>query len=582
MRLNLKVAAAVAVAGVSTLLLSACGVGGGGGGSATASGNYADCPENINTCNAVPADQVQQGGTITFAIEKNIPNWNVNSSEGNVFETGMATKAFLPYAFTSTPELKTELNTELMVSADQVDPTTLVYKIKPEATWSDGTPISAADFAYNWKTQDVRQCPDCATAGNGGFDQIENVVGSDNGKTVTVTLSKPFTDWRSYFNSAAPLYPAHIAAQHGDINTPEGLASSFDWFGKNVPTYSGGPFVIDNWQDNQALTLKPNPRWYGETKPKLDTLIMRVITDATQEPIALQNDEVQVLYPQPQVDIVQQIQQIPNVSQAQQLGLTWEHVDFNLQTPALKDKALRRALFTATNRQDIIDKTVGQFNPEVAPLNSLMFLPQRPEYTDNLAGTALGSGDIEAAKKILTDAGYTGVGTDLVAPDGQAVPDLRVRYTVGNAIRQNTSELLAQYAQQLGVNVAVEPTDDLGTTLDSGDYDLMVFAWVQSPFPFGGAQQLWLSSSGSNFGGYTNPKSDQLINAAASSTDEAAAAQQLNQADKIILGDAYVLPLYQKPTLVATQNTVANVRGNATLDGPMYNVAEWGLRSEGS
>lgn len=578
--MRMKAAAAVAVAGVGALLLSACGVGGGGG-DATASGNFADCPENINTCNEVPADQLQDGGTITFAIEKNIANWNVNSAEGNVFETGMATKAFLPYAFNSTPELTTELNTDLMVSAELTNPTTAVYKIKPEATWSDGTPIGAADFVYAWKTQDARECPDCASAGNGGYDQIADVVGSDGGKTVTLTLERPYTDWQSFFGSNAPLYPAHIAAQQGDINTPAGLASSFEWLGANTPTYSGGPFTIQSWENNQALTLVPNERWYGATQPRVDTLILRVVTDATQEPIALQNNEVQVLYPQPQVDIVTQIQQIPGVSQVQQLGLTWEHFDLNLRNPVLQDTALRQAMFTAVNRQDIIDKTVGQFNPEVVPLNSLMFLPQQEEYTDNLAGTDLGSGNVERARQILTEAGYTGVGQDLVAPDGQAVPDLRIRYTVGNAIRQSQSELFAQYMQQLGIGITVEPTDDLGTTLTAGEYDIMVFAWVQSPFPFGGAQQLWLSDSGSNFGQYKNPRTDELINAAASSTDKAAAAQQLNEADKIILGDAYVLPIYQKPTLLATRDNVANVRGNATLDGPMYNVAEWALRAEG-
>lgn len=573
---RLRATASVAVFGAAALLLSACG--GGGGGNGLASGNFAECPTNLNGCNAVPADQVQQGGQITFAIEKNIPNWNVNSSEGNVFETGMATKAFLPYAWTSTPELKTTLNTELMVSADEVSPTSLVYKIKPEATWDDGTPISAADFVYNWKTQNAKTCAECETAGNGGFDQITNVVGSDNGKTVTVTLNKPYTDWRSFFNSSAPLYPAHIAAQHGDLNTPAGLKSSFDYFQTTVPTYSGGPYKIQNWQNNQALTLVPNPKWYGQTKPKLDRLIMRVVTDATQEPIALQNNEVQVIYPQPQVDIVSQVQQIPNVSQTQQLGLTWEHFDFNLRNPILKDKALRAALFTAVNTQDVIAKTVGQFNPDVKPLNSLMFLPQQPEYKDNVSATGFGSGNIDKAKQILTQAGYTGVGTAL-AKDGKAIPTMRIRYTVGNAIRQNECELFAQYAKQLGVNVEVQPTDDLGTTTTSGDYDIIVFAWVQSPFPYGGAQQLWLSTSGSNYGKYTNPKTDQLINAAASSTDTAAAGNQLNEADKIILGDAYVLPLYQKPTLVAAQNNVANVRGNATLDGPMYNVAEWGLKT---
>ncbi|RZT84048.1 peptide/nickel transport system substrate-binding protein [Pseudonocardia sediminis] len=573
-----KAAVAVAVGGAVTLLLSACG-GGGGGGSALASGNLADCPTNLNACNTVPADQVQQGGQITFAIEKNIDNWNVISSEGNVFETGMATKAFLPYTFGTTPDLKSALNTNLMVSADQTNPTTLVYKIKPNAAWDDGKPIDANDFVYGWKVQNPKTCPECETAGNGGYDQITNVVGSDNGKTVTVTLAKPYTDWQSFWGSAAPLYPAHIAAQHGDLNTPQGLASSFTWLGANVPTYTGGPYKIQNWQNNQALTLVPNPKWYGDTKPTLERLVMRVITDATQEPIALQNNEVQVVYPQPQVDIVNQIQQIPNVSQTQQLGLTWEHFDFNLQSAPLKDKALRQALYTAVNRQDIIAKTVGQFNPEVKPLDSLMFLPQQPEYKDNLTASGYGSGDIEKAKQILTQAGYTGVGTAL-AKNGQAVPPLRIRYTVGNSIRQNECELFAQYAKQLGVTVNVEPTDSLGKTTSSGDYDIIVFAWVQSPFPYGGAQQLWLSNSGSNYGKYQNPKTDQLINAAANSTDKAAAGQQLNQADEIILGDAYVLPIYQKPTLLAQQNTVANVRGNATLDGPMYNVAEWGLRTQ--
>lgn len=575
---RMRATAAVAVVGAAALLLSACG-GGGDGGGGTDTGAYAECATDPVGCATLPADQVQQGGQLSFAIEKNIPNWNVLSSEGNVLETGMVTKGFLPYAFVSAPDLKMRLNPDLMVSADQTSPTTLVYKIKPEASWDDGTPISAADFAYNWKVQNLKQCPECANAGNGGYDSITNVVGSDNGKTVTVTLAKPFTDWRAFFSSGAPLYPAHIAAKHGDLNSPAGLASSFDWLGKTVPTYSGGPYKVASWQDNTALTLVPNPKWYGATKPKLDRLVFRVITDATQEPIALQNNEVQVIYPQPQVDIVEQLRQIPNVSMAQGLGLQWEHYDLNLRNPFLKDKALRQALFTAVNRQDVIAKTVGQFNPEVKPLNSLMFVPGQDGYQDNIGDSGIGSGDVEKAKKILTDAGYTGVGTALVAPNKKAVPALRIRYTVGNAVRQSQCELFAQYAKQLGVNVTVQPTDDLGGTLTSGDYDVMNFAWVFTPFPFQNAQQTFLSTSGSNYGKYTNPKTDQMINQAAESADPAAATATLNEVDKIILQDAYELPIYQKPTLIASRDTTANVRNNSTLDGPTYNISEWGLKA---
>lgn len=578
-------ASAAACGAVAALLLAACGGGGGGGGEdgvpSTSTGVFEGCAD-LNTCNQVPADQLQQGGQVTFATEKNIDNWNLNSSEGNVADTNFAIKGLLPYSFVTTPDLKTTLNTDFVTSAEVTSeaPFTVTYKINPAAVWDDGTPVSADDFAFNWKTQNGRDCPGCVTAGNGGYDQIDSVVGSEGGQTVTVTWAKPYTDWKGVFNSAAPLYPAHIAAQQGDPNTPEGLQAGFDYLAATPINYTAGPYKVESWQPNTALTLVPNPAWYGAVKPKLDRLIFRIITDATQEPVALQNDEVQVIYPQPQVDLVSQVSQIPGVSQTQGLGLTWEHFDFNLVNPFLADKALRQAMYTAVNRQDIIAKTVGQFNPDVVPLDNHMFIPQQEGYSDNIGPTGQGSGDLERAKTILTDAGYTGVGTALVAPNGQAVPTFRVRYTVGNAVRQSQCELFASYVKGLGINTSIEPTDSLGDTTSSGDFDVIVFAWVQSPFVFGGAQQLWLSTSGSNYGKYNNPEVDRLINEAASSTDPAGAVGQLNQADKIMSDDAYVLPLYQKPTFVAVRDTVGNVRNNSSLDGPTYNAAEWGLKNQ--
>lgn len=587
-----RAASLVALSAAATLVLGACGGGGDtgggeggggaqGGGSSTATGLFENC-DDPNTCNEVPADQLQQGGQITMAIEKNIDNWNLNSSEGNVFETGLALKPLLPYAFITTPDLKSTLNPDFVTSAEVTSesPFVTTYEINPAAAWNDGTPVTVDDFVFNWKTQNGRDCPACETAGNGGYDQIQSVEGSNNGKTVTVTWTAPYTDWRSVFGSASPMYPGHIAAQQGDQNTPEGIKAAFDYFGVTPVDYSAGPYQVDNWQPNVALTLVPNPGYAGETKPQLERLIMRVITDATQEPIALQNNEVQVIYPQPQVDLVTQVSQIPGVSQTQGLGLTWEHFDFNLVNPFLAEKALRQAMFTAVNRDDIIAKTVGQFNSDVEPLGSHMFTPQQTGYEDYIADTGQGSGDLDKAKQILTDAGYTGVGEALVAPDGQAVPAFRIRYTVGNAIRQSQCELFANYVKGLGITVNVEPTDSLGTTLDSGDYDIMVFAWVQSPFAFGGAQQLWLSTSGSNFGKYNNPEVDRLINEAAASTDEAAATGQLNEAGTLMADDAYVLPLYQKPTFIGIRDEVGNVRNNSSLDGPTYNTEQWGLRNE--
>ncbi|MGH3991912.1 MAG: ABC transporter family substrate-binding protein, partial [Pseudonocardiaceae bacterium] len=484
-----QVLRATAFVAGATLLLSGCADGGGGDdGGAQTGAVFADCDTNPNACNSADPGELRQGGEVAFALEKNVSNWNLLSSEGNVLETGLVLRAILPATFYTQPDLTPALNENLLESAEmtETNPQTVVYEIRDNASWLDGTPITAADFIYNWRVQNGRDCPDCSPASIAGFDQVQSVVGSADGKTVTATYAKPYTDWRGVWGSGAPLYPAHIAAQHGDIETPQGRAESFTWFGTTVPTYSGGPFQIDDFQNNESITLVPNPAWYGPT-PSLDRLIFRIITDATQEPLALQNNEVQIIYPQPQVDLVQQVRNMPNVSSYVGLGLTWEHYDLNLANRFLAAEPLRDAIFTAIDRQAVIDKTVGQFTDKVEPLNNHNFMPQQDGYTDVVTEFGHGTGDVERARQILTDAGYRIEGGRLITPDGQPVPPMRIRYTTGNQIRQTQCELFAQQVKPLGLTVQVVPTDDLGGTLDQGDYDAIVYAWVASPFPYGGA-----------------------------------------------------------------------------------------------
>ncbi|MQA16200.1 MAG: ABC transporter family substrate-binding protein, partial [Pseudonocardiaceae bacterium] len=539
-----RVARGAALIAGAALVLSACGGGGGGGGQQ--GGVLADCEQNPNTCNSAEPGALRDGGEVAYALEKNVPNWNANSAEGNVFETGLVLQGVLPKAFITQPDLTVAMNENLLVSAEQTNsnPQTLVYEIQADAVWSDGTPITAQDFIYNWKVQNGRDCPDCAAAVTSGYEQIQSIEPSNNGKTFTVTMARPYTDWQGMWSGDSVIYPAHIAAQQGDLNTPEGLAAAFEYFGKTVPNYSAGPFQIEEFQNNVAIIETPNPRWYGEG-PNLDRLIFRVITEASQEPTALANNEVQVIYPQPQVDLVQQVQNIPGVSSFIGMGLTWEHFDFNLQNPFLAQEPLRDAMFTAIDRQAIIDATVGQFTDKAEPLNNHNFMPEQEGYTDVVSETGHGSGNVEAAKQILTDAGYRIQDGRLLTPDGRPVPPLRIGYTAGNQIRQDECELFAQQVAPLGITVNVTPTDDLGGTLAEGDYDIMVFAWVSSPFPFSGAQQLWTTGSESNFGSYSNPEVDRLIAAAASTTDVEQARQQINQASRIMAEDSYVLPLYQ-------------------------------------
>ncbi|MGH3787344.1 MAG: ABC transporter family substrate-binding protein [Pseudonocardiaceae bacterium] len=574
----------VALVAGATLMSVACGGGGGTGDGArrqTVSA-FAGCQADPNACNSVEPGELRQGGQLSYALEKNIDNWNLHSNAGNVFENGQVFKALLPYTFVTQPDLTVAMNTTLLDSAKvtNADPQTIVYKIKANAVWSDGTPITVDDFVYTWKVMNGRDCQGCASFTSPGYDQVRSVAGTDNGKTVTVTFTKPFIDWKQLWGHASPMYPAHIAAQHGDLRTPQGLATAFAWFGATVPTYSGGPFQIESFKNNESVTLVPNPKWYGP-RSKLDRLTYRIITDARLGPAALQNREVQVISPQPQVDLVEQVRRIPGVSSFVGVGMQWEHFDFNLASRHLADPALRTAMFTAVARQAIIDKTVGQFTDTIKPMNSHNFVPQRSGYEDVISETGQGSGNLARAREILAAAGYRIDNGRLKGRYGQSVPPMRIRYTTGNQVRQVECEMFAQQVKPLGITVQVVPTDDLRATTTQGDYDIIVFSWVATPFPYGAAAQLWTTGQGNNFGRYSNPNVDRLIAAARSQTDEAIAKEMLNQADRLMTKDAYVLPLYQKPTFIALHDNIANVRNNSSLEGPPYNVAEWGLRATG-
>jgi peptide/nickel transport system substrate-binding protein len=536
-------------------------------------GAFTACASSANTCNSGTSSS---GGTITYVLEKTIPGWNLNLSTSNVFELAEVEDGILPAVYISTPDLKATLNTDLMVSAKQTktNPQTLVYKINPNAKWSDGKPINFDDFKYMAAVSDGKQCPKCGAASAAGYNDIKTMKSSNGGKTVTIVMSTPFSDWQSMFGS---MLPAHIAAQHGGTSGAAGLTASFTWFDKNVPTWSGGPMKISGYTKDQSVTEVPNPAWYGKDKSPLKQLIFRIITDQTQEPTALQNHEVDALYPQPSADLVSNVANIQGTQYYLGKGLNWEHLDFNEKNKFLSDKTLRTAIFTAINRDDIIRRTVGQFVPGVKALNSRMYVPGQAGYTDNVSSSGQGSGNVDKAKSMLTSAGYTGVGSALKTKAGDAVT-FRCTYSAGNTNRQQICEIVQATCKQLGINVTLKTTTDL-SELGTGNYDMIVFAWTGTPFPVAGAQQIWELHGGADFGANNDPAAEKLINKAAVQTDPAKEATYLNQADKLITKDAYVLPLFQKPTFLAAYTNVVNMRDDATSSGPPYNVQQWGLKS---
>ena len=571
---------AVLAAGATGLaLLAGCSGSSGGSGSGSSSTSIS----GTSAADSYNSGTPKQGGSVTWTIEKTMANWNLLSAEGDTFDYGQIINALTPSTYLFNPSYTVTMNSDLLVSATETStsPQTVVYKIQPNAVWSDGTAINADDFVYNWQVQNGTDA-NIPAASTTGYQNIESVTGSDNGKTVTTVYKTPFADWKSLFVN---MYPAHIAKEHGSNE------ASFNWFQSNQLPVSGGPFVVSSVSsDKTSVILKANPKYYGK-KPYLDQITFRAITDSSQEPTALQNHEVDGIYPQPETDLVTQLKNMGSQIRYQiDSGLSFEHIDFNLKNAALGNatwgKTLRTAMFTAVDRNAILAKTIKQFQSSAVPLNSRMLVPGQNGYQDNVTQFGLGTGDTSKAESLLTTAGFKNVGAGkggLEAPGGTKIPTFQMKYTLGNQIRQDTCTLFAAEMAQLGITVDVTPTDNLGATLSqSGNgysYDIVDFAWVNTPFPTSANQPLYTTGGGGNYGDYSNKNVDTWLTSAAESADSATQLSDLNKADQQISQDAYTLPLYQKPTLIAFYPSVLNVRDNATSMGPTYNIGQWGLKS---
>ena len=300
------------------LVIAACGGDGGGGGES-------------GTSNAI-----REGGTLSYAADQEPTGFNNNTSKDNGTSVLNVVINMFPPVFRLHPDFSVQLNKELMDSAEQTstDPQTIVYKIRQEAVWSDGTPVSADDFEYLWKNLNG-SIKDNDVASTTGYDQIESVEGSDGGKTVTVVFAEPFTDWKSLFYGLLPAqYMAKVA---GGWNT------GLDKAPEKIPT--NGPYVVSGWEQGQSLTLARNDQYFGP-KPHLDSIVFRFLPESTTQPAALQNNEVDLIYPQPQFDLVAQVKALPDVTSELNIGLSFEHLDFNFKNEHLADANVRKAIAT--------------------------------------------------------------------------------------------------------------------------------------------------------------------------------------------------------------------------------------------
>jgi peptide/nickel transport system substrate-binding protein len=544
--------------------------------------------------------EVASSGNVTVSVEEPPHDYNNNTAAANNLSNALITNLTMPGPIYTTDDLQLLVDADLMTSVEQTstDPQTIVYKINPKAVWSDGTPVSCKDFYLQWLQanskatstgEDGQPAASFDPAGTTGYDQMQAPVCSDNGATVTTTYNTPYADWKSMFSGNTPMYPAHVIEKVSGVadvtkltaddttgdaaKYAEAYTKTWTGFDKaNNP--SAGPYVVDSWSDEQTVLVR-NPKWWGNPGgPESITLVTNSNGQAQVQ--ALQNQEVQVIQPQPDSALAQQLRNTPNVEFNAYAGQTYEHIDFNMGLPLFQGddgKALREAVFYCVDRTDIIDKLVKEVNPDPVPLGNFQYLPSEKEYVDHYAEYQ--TANVDKAKQVMEAAGWTLGADGVYTTAGGKVATFRLGHKVIDN-REKIAQLTGASCAKAGIKITDDQDAEFNATrLPASDFDAALFAWVGTPFK-SSATGNYSTGGGSNYNKYSNPEVDKLFQQANVELDPAKRVELLNQMDEVMAKDFASLPLYQFSDMVAQSTSITpTLTYLGTGGGAVWNANEW-------
>lgn len=571
--------AAVAAFACTTLVLAGCGK------NDVTRSSLDACLTDPAGCNA---GERAEGGEITWALDGSWGTWNQNTSEGNNAYVSMALVGLWPYTGQFDPNGDFIVNEGVFASEPELvkeDPVTVEYRLQAGANWGDGTDITVDDFIYHWyaTSGDAALCEGCDPANTTRGSQVASITGDGSKVTVTYKDTYHSAEWQ-YEEVLSE--PAHVAEEQGFDwqNDPVDMKAAEDYFSATVPTWSTGPFKIEDAKAGDYVIYAPNDDWAGDTEVTLDKVTFRVIDGLDNIVTALRNGEIDGASPfSVTAEAITQLESADGISYAVAGGPSWEHIDLNTKNEFLADPVLRQAVFTAIDVENIIARTYAYVQSDIERKGNHLFRNSSEYYTDHYAALGQGTGDIEMARRLLDEAGYEW-STDglLTNPDGKVV-ELNFRYSESKENRRITGELAQSNLADLGINVELKslPDADLGTVLGEGDFDMIDFGWSSDPLFVGASSQYWETGSGSNFGSLEDPTLDALIAEVNGTLDYDDAAERANAAMTRVVQDAYSLPIVDTPVAVMVSDRLVNVRDNwASQQRAAYNLAEWGVAAE--
>lgn len=420
------------------------------------------------------------------------------------------------------------------------------FKLRDDASWSDGTPVTAKDFVRS-----VQRAidPKFGAIYPEMFFDLENAQSYFEGKLdsfsrvgikalseleIEITLEKGSGHFLQKLKHFAWLpIPADAISEHGDW-----LNRSTRWATQDR-IVSNGPFVLDRWTRNSLLETSKSPHYWDSENVVLNGISFFPYEDAQIEYQAFRAGQLHVTdkIPSEAIDLSEQR---PSFQKSDPF-LATSYLIFNTSSPFLSDARLRVALALAIDKESLSRDILrsGREATSFTPNEIDDYVPPKSKrYNPGLA------------KEILNQ----------LYPNSTNTPNLTLIVSNSPASRAITEAIQAMWQESLGLHVDILNMEakTVFSTLNTGNFEISFLSWTgdyEDPTTF---LELWNSSNTKNRARWKNREYDKLLEQATAERDVAKRMSLLSEAESILLEESPVVPLIWKSKDYCQDESVSN------------------------
>ena len=330
------------------------------------------------------------------------------------------------------------------------------------------------------------------------------------------------------------------------------------WAARPDTLVCNGAFMLESWRhgDGGEIVLVKNPHYWDAENVKIDRLRFVLINDSNTAYAAFRTGRIDYMSSVPN-QMVPVLLKTGAVRALPILGTAF--CGFNVTRKPLDDVRVRKALSLAIDRKTITEKVLlaGQTPATGVICGSIPGTTDAQDFRTEGGAFLPEHADPDEARRLLAEAGY---------PDGKGFPKISFKYPSSPTGKQFGEVLQGMWKQVLGIEVELlnEEWKVFLETRQKLDYDMSWSAWIFDFADAAGILETFISDSPLNDNGYKNPAFDDFMRKAAYEMDRAKRINYLHEAEKILMDDIPVAPVFFYASIEMKSKRVNNIHKTVT------------------